>query len=300
MAQPLKQVIIVIALIAMVVLSATGLVDRALNRCGLERLSVANQGYLQSAFDKSLTGFLLLSSIKSGLAIVEGSGVGVGFNLEIGDVVQPVYDYVDIAWKAALAGGTIIVGMQLALKALGLADHWVLSVLMLVLAAQVLSRWLLPKCPGLDRALKEAVRLAATLCLTVYLLLPLSVTAASILSLHITKPMIEASHDQLMEIRDSISPQHINREIMSELTTDSLSGANLKTRLAAAKIGVQKMLAFLRTETDRIAALTIKLIAAYLFDCIVFPLLFGLVLITTVKSSVSYFFDINPRAGPTL
>ena len=214
-------------------------------------------------------------------------------------MVQPAYDYVDIAWKAALAGGTIIVGMQLALKALGFVDHWILAFLMLILAARAMVGWLLPGRPGLERAFKEAVRVSTTLCLTMYLLLPLSVTAASALSMHITRPMIEASHGQLEEIRDSISPQHINREMMSELATDGLSGADLKTRLAAMKKGIQKLLSFLRTETDRIAALTIKLIAAYLFDCILFPLLFGLVLITTVKSSVAYFFDINPRAGRT-
>ena len=37
---------------------------------------------------------------------------------------------------------------------------------------------------------------------------------------------------------------------------------------------------------------------AYLFDCILFPLLFGLILITMIKGGVHYFFDLSRLRGP--
>ncbi len=293
MPAPLKKTLIIAALLLALILSVAGWIDRGLQWGGLGQLSAANHTYLDGAFEKSLAGFVLLSSIKSGLAVVEGSEVGIGFNLQLGDVVQPAYDYVDIAWRAALAGGTIIVGMQLALKGLALADHWVLAGLLVVLAGRFLAQWIAPHWKGVDLALKEAVRMGITLCLTLYLLLPLSVLAAGGLSSKITGPMIAASHQELKEIKEAISPEQLNTGVMNRMASESLSGASLKERLAAARAGVEKLMIFLKTETDRIAALTLKLIAAYLFDCILFPLLFGLILITMVKSGVSYFFDIG-------
>ena len=55
---------------------------------GMGMVTDSNREYLTEAFDRSLVGFLVLSGIKSGLAIIEGSEVGIGFNLEIGDIVQ--------------------------------------------------------------------------------------------------------------------------------------------------------------------------------------------------------------------
>lgn len=50
--------------------------------------------------------FLKLSGIKAVVAIIEGSsinfGLGLSGSVEFGDVVQPLYDFVDIIWKISL------------------------------------------------------------------------------------------------------------------------------------------------------------------------------------------------------
>ena len=110
--------IIVLAMLSLACFAAaTGMLDKSIGFFGMQRLGDANDAYLQDAFDRSLAGFLVLSGIKSGLAVIEGSEVGIGFNLEIGDIVQSVYDYVDIAWKTALAGGTFLLITRLSLEA---------------------------------------------------------------------------------------------------------------------------------------------------------------------------------------
>jgi hypothetical protein len=292
-----KRWIMIIALVGVTAVSAAGYTDHALSWIGARHLERANATYLDDAFDKSLTGFLLLSSIKSGLAVVEGSQVGIGFNLELGDIVQPVYDYVDIAWKAALAGGSIIIGMQLALKSLTLIDHWALTGLLFLLTARLLSRWIWPQRRGLHHGLQEAVRFATTLTVACYLLLPLSVTGAAALSRHITRPMIEQSHEELRRIEEEISPRQVDQAALADLAQESFSAPSLKKRITEASTGIQMLISFLKIETDRIAALTLKLIAAYLFDCILFPLLFGLILITMIKGGVHYFFDLSRIKG---
>ena len=293
-----KRWIIIIALVGVTILSAAGYTDRALNWIGIGHLTRANNTYLDDAFDKSLTGFLLLSSIKSGLAVVEGSQVGIGFNLELGDIVQPVYDYVDIAWKAALAGGSIIIGMQLALKSLAVIDHWALAGLLLLLTVRYLSRWIWPQRSGLHQSIHEVLRFTSTLTMACYLLLPLAVTGAAALSHHITRPMIEQSHAELKRIEAEISPKQVDRAALADLAEESFSAPSLKKKLSETTAGIQMLISFLRTETDQIAALTLKLIAAYVFDCILFPLLFGLILITMIKGGVHYFFDLSRLRGP--
>jgi hypothetical protein len=281
-------------------MSAAGLVDQGLDAIGLKYLSQANSRYLDNAFQKSLSGFLLLSSIKSGLAVVEGSEVGVGFSLELGDVVQPVYDYVDIAWKAALAGGSIIVGLQLALKGLSLLDHWVLAGMLLFVLLQLLTTWYRPDWHRLQNGFKEAVRFSTSMVLAFYLLLPLSVTAAAALSSHITRPMIETSHEQLAQIDREIKPRELNQEVLADMATEGLSGPSLKTRLADTAAGIRMLITFLKTQTEKVAALSMRLIAAYIFDCILFPLFFSLVFMTMVRSGVRYFFEFGPRRKAVL
>lgn len=293
----LKRYLLAAALIIALGLSLTGLLDRGLNLFGLGYLSRANERYLDAAFKKSMSGFLLLSSVKSGLAVVEGSEVGVGFSLELGDVVQPVYDYVDMAWKAALAGGSILVGMQLALKGLGLVDNWVLAVVLIFALLQILTSWCLPHWHRLRSGLGEVVRFGASTAVALYLLLPLSVTAAASLSDHITRPMLEASHEELRRIDAQIRPRHLNQEVLADMAGEGLTGPSLKTRLTDTATGIKMLITFLKTQTETVAALAFRLIAAYVFDCVIFPLFFGLVFMTMLRSGVRYFFEIDRRPG---
>ncbi len=296
-----KRTLCIAALITILILSALGWVDRGFNACGLGQLESANAHYLENAFDKSLAGFLLLSTIKSGLAIVEGSEVGIGFNLELGDIVQPMYDYVDIAWRASLAGGSILVGMQLALKGLRLVDHWALTGLGSILIIYFLTLWIFPQRARLHKGLIEAVRFGTALCVALYLLLPLSVTGAAVLSQKITQPMIEAAQEELQTLSSTLSPTHISQHFLADSNDHGFSAQNLKSALANAGRGVQALITYLKTETDRIAALTIKLVAAYLFDCVLFPFFFGMIFLTVIKSGVQYFFDLNrPQGGTTV
>ena len=52
--------------------------------------------------------FLLVSTLKSSLGMIEGSDVGIGFRLEVGDIVQSTYDLVDFTWKMLLYGILLI------------------------------------------------------------------------------------------------------------------------------------------------------------------------------------------------
>jgi len=69
---------------------------------GWSALTGAAQERVDGSLERNTVTFLSLSGIKSIIASIEGSAVGVGFHLEIGDLVQPAYDYVDFVWHAFL------------------------------------------------------------------------------------------------------------------------------------------------------------------------------------------------------
>ena len=289
-----KRAVILTLLLAALVLAARGVVDRGFGWCGLSRLEHVNERYLDSAFDGALAGFLILSGIKSGLAIVEGSSVGVGVNVELGDVVQPVYDYVDIAWRAAMAGASVIVVMQLALQGLAMVDHWALVLFLAIWFIWILSGWIFPRAHGVQRILKAGSRFSAALCLVLYLILPLTITGASLVSQRITKPLLDSSQAQFETLGEALSPERLHRRFFPEGEgADELSTFDLKGKIAKMGQGVKSLVAYLKLETEQMAAATLKYIAAYVFDCILFPLFFGLILMTMLKSGVRYLFELD-------
>jgi hypothetical protein len=58
--------------------------------------------------ERQSASFLLVSTLKSSLAVIEGSDVGIGFRIEVGDIVQSAYDLVDFTWKMLLYGILLI------------------------------------------------------------------------------------------------------------------------------------------------------------------------------------------------
>ncbi|MDA8141283.1 MAG: hypothetical protein M0036_21790 [Desulfobacteraceae bacterium] len=292
----IKRAVAIISLIAALGLTVTGTMDRLLGWCGLDRLEKANTQYLDSAFNNALAGFLILSGIKSGLAVVTGSSVGVGVNIELGDVVQPVYDYVDTAWKAAMAGASILVVMKMALQGLSLIDHWALALLLLFWLIWCLTGWWWAKGTRWRRSLEGALRFCAALCAMLYLLLPLTISGAGLISKHITAPVVQQSQEQLKSVREALAPETLYQRFFSDgQGEEELSAFDLKGRIKRMGQEVKTLIAYFKMQTEQLAALTLKLIAAYLFDCILFPLFFGLVLMTMIKSGVRFLFELDRR-----
>ena len=292
----ISRVVISILLISGMLLSALGFVDRPIQGVGMGRVSDANDAYIQRAYDRALHGFLILSGIKTGLAVIEGSEVGIGFNLQVGDVVQTLYDYVNIAWRTALAGGTVLLLTRLTLQTITLIDHWCLAVSLFFALLFLLARWLLPHWPRVSRMFREAILMATVFSLALYFMLPFSISGAAFLSQKITQPLIEESHTGFDTLKTDFSSENLTRMLLPEAPADDasmLSKLDVATRLAEAKARAEQMAQHFKSKTAQVATLTIKLIAGYLFDCIIFPLSFFLVLYVFAKYMTRYLLGIG-------
>ncbi len=286
-----KKSLLLVLIIIAGILALTGYADHLVEAVGMGRISDANHAYLEDAFDRSLAGFLVLSGIKSGLAIIEGSEVGIGFNLEIGDIVQAVYDYVDVAWRTALAGGTILLMTRMCLEAVTLIDHWCLAAMLFGVGVFLLFRWFLGGYGRTIQIFREAVLFLVVLTLILYVILPISITGASFLSKKITQPMIEETQAGFEEIHKEFSPGSLNKGFFPEDVKEGslFPGFDFKAKYESTKERIQYIGAYFKDKTRHMAILTFKLVAGYVFDCIIFPLTFFVVLYLFTKSLVTFF-----------
>ena len=277
-----------------VITAAAGLLEVPIQKVGLGHVSASNDDYLRRSLDKAVTGFLVLSGIKTGLAVIEGSEVGIGFNLELGDLVQSVYDYVDIAWKTALAGGTVILLTRLALKAVGLVDHWVLAFALLAVSMMLMASWFLSERSRVYRIMRETTFFAVVFTCVFYLVFPFAIAGAAFLSEKITDPLIAESQRSFESIKDEFTIDQISRRLFPEQVKKDKGwffGKGVKEKLKETGEHVREQTEYFKEKSKSIAIWTLQLIAGYLFDSIVFPVTFFVLLFVVTKAALLYMFE---------
>ncbi len=257
---PKGRMLILGLLIVAILLTALGFTDRFLGTCGLDRLASKNETYLESAFQRSLRTFAVLSTIKVGLAVVEGTEIGVGFGLQVGDVVQAAYDYVDIAWRMVLAAGILLLGTRILLEAAALLDPWLLAVTLTAFALTVVTRGTPPRLPRAHRMLRQLALFMTVLTAAFYLILPLSIAGGSFLSSRITAPSIEEAESGLAGLKEDLFAE------------DQTADGGLAEKWTHIKDRLNHMASYLRERASELVVWILKLIAGVVFDCLVFPL----------------------------
>jgi hypothetical protein len=273
----IRRYLIVGLLIAGIALTALGFTDRLLGVCGLDRLASKNEAYLEMSRERSLRTFAVLSTIKVGLAVVEGTEIGVGFGLEVGDVVQAAYDYVDIAWKTVLGAGVVLLGTAFLLETASLLDHWLLVIALITATLALLTHGSPPRLPRTHRTLRELALFLTVLATVFYLILPLSVAGGAYLSAKITAPSIEEAESGLSAFRE---------ELFSE---DQTTDDGILSRWNRTKEKLNEMGAYLKEKTSELTVWILKLIAGYLFDCLIFPVALFILLVWFTRAAARGF-----------
>lgn len=247
---------------------------------GTEALRERNETYLETSFQRALAGFGVMSAIKTGLAVIEGSTAGVSagatVKLQVGDVVQAAYDYVDIAWRTLLLGCVSLLSMRVLLDSAELLGGWVLGITLILAGGLALFCGCAPKWGRTRQTLRDAFSVALVATFAVLYVLPLSVWGASGLSNQITRPVIDEAQAGFTETRDTLFPEDEN------VTEGAFS------RIRQIPERIQKTADYLKTRFQQMAVWTIQLIAGYLFDCILFPLAVFLLLFWLTRSLLKY------------
>lgn len=122
-----KKIIIVQVLLCLIFLSFSGVLTSFQEHVILP--PAAN--YVEESQEKALQGFLIISAVKGLVAIVEGSELA---GVELGDVVQPLYDAIDITWKLIAASLATLYAFGFVLKLCSILGSHFLGITFVMLA----------------------------------------------------------------------------------------------------------------------------------------------------------------------
>lgn len=276
-------VVLVIALLG----SAWGPLDGWINEAAMGRITDSNEAYLEKSFANAEQLFLVLTAIKTVLAVIEGSGFGVGFNLQVGDVVQAVYDYIDFAWMVILLSALVIKLTQMLLLAASWADSPLLTMTLAVLIAYLGVKWNFSGewARNLRRVLRDLAYFLVTITLAAYLLLPLSVAVGARLSAEITDVHKQTASVELLALE-----QELDARKAAIAEADGIFSKASKMGDAVLAIGN-----YLAAKTAELFWQVISLCAAYIFDTVVFPLALFVLLFWLVRLLARYFFGLRQQ-----
>jgi hypothetical protein len=254
---------ILMLMIVLLWVSWTGRLNEWTGYLGKTALDDRNAAYLDQTLDRALAGFATLSVIKAGLDIIEGSSVGASFGMsaeiEVGDIVQPVYDYVDIAWKTLMGSCLILLSIKFLLQTADFLSIYVLSATLLIGLMYLAQYFYFQRFKRIGYFLGSCGLTSLWLAIIVYYALPLAIMGSSKLSTHITEPSIMEAQTGFEQAR-------------SEFFSDKSFGD--KGWIGTARQLEEKIKSLAVTiETSSRLWMTwaLKLIAGYVFDCLVFP-----------------------------
>ena len=107
-----KDKIIRIIVIVGILLCILGIMNKIFEFTIFNFFKNMTKPYLERAYEESKKLFITLSLLKGTTDVIEGSTVNVnvilGMNIQIGDLVQPIYDIIDILWKISLASVIVL------------------------------------------------------------------------------------------------------------------------------------------------------------------------------------------------
>ena len=107
-----KNLLVKILIVVGLVLCIFGIMDKIFEHTVFNFFKNLTMPYLEKTYEESKKMFLTLSLLKGTTDIIEGSTVNVsmiiGMEIEIGDIIQPIYDMINILWKVSLASVVLL------------------------------------------------------------------------------------------------------------------------------------------------------------------------------------------------
>jgi hypothetical protein len=292
-------VVILFLILSFIPTSGGLLLEVLIQKAGIGAVQSSASEYLGMQREQALEGFLVLSALKVGLAVLRSSEVGLILNVRIGDLAVAVYDYVNFGWKVLLAAVAYYYLAQFLLDLAGTVDIWFVW-MALVCSGLVLTFATASKEPGRSSAFLARTGIASfVFALILYLGLPLAFVGAGWVSVHITSGTIEDANLLFVELKDDM-PVILEEDgeespDRSEIRTPSVTvpvpydGKDASQvviddpgrgkGLAQFMMGLgptEKLIElrdYLEERSRSLASAVLRQTAAYLFNIVVFPLL---------------------------
>ncbi|MFO7975682.1 MAG: hypothetical protein R6V12_13720 [Candidatus Hydrogenedentota bacterium] len=235
---------------------------------GYDRLNDSAATSIDDALQKNARVFLAVSTVKAGIAVIEGSSIGVGFDIELGDLVQSVYDYVDYVWKVLLYGLTILAFYKMLLETGFLAvGIKIIGVGLVLWSAAAL--W-----PKRKRTLNRiGLRFVALGALVAYIV-PLSLLATDLFGNIYIEPLKDKNRAQIF----TVVKQFERTKLEFNMLREKLSLMNPGESLDQLKHGLIRTTKSLTDLLNESLLMFVQYAALLFFELLFFPFLSAIVL----------------------
>lgn len=305
----------VVLLLVLSFIPASGgpLLEVLIQKAGVGPVQDAAREYLKTQKEQSLEGFLVLSTLKVGLAVLKSSEVGLILNVRIGDLAVAVYDYVDFGWKVLLAAVAYYNLAEFLLDLSNSVDIWFLWITLFCTGLVFASRAFGGDSRGTVPFFRRAGMAGFVFVLILYLGLPLAFVGAGWVSQNITGGTIRDSNRLFSQLEDEMPHVLNNGEKKgsgrSQIQTPSitvpvpydgsdpsqavLSGPEREKALGRLRDGlmpterIRELKDYLEGRSRSLASAVLRQTAAYLFNIVVFPLITLLALYWSGKSMMT-------------
>ncbi len=266
--------------------------DEVARYSGQGALSAEAESLVDDSLAKNQQAFLVLSGIKAALALVEGSSVGVGFSLEVGDVVQPAYDYVNFFWEVFLVGFVIMGAYKILLETGMLELGLMLAGVGMIIAGvgALRSSW--------RKSLRRTARWCILFGVLIAFIVPAALVATHYLSDHYTSSLREKYGLRLAAFQ--IELQRTQTELLA--MREDVSLLSPADSIAAIKAHASQTATAVMDAFNASFYAFIYYIILLLFDMLFFPLFTALVLFKFLQFGLNRVLVEagNAGAGPTL
>lgn len=273
-------------LMGFIIVSFLGLTTYTAKKLGFDKIEEKGLEYLKESRKQNMNLFISFSISKALLDIIEGSdvelrGIGVGVEVEAGDVVQPIYDIVNLGWYITLIG---LMSLNLQILILKISDSSIFNIflgmgLLLVLINIHLKR----------EKLKKMIKKLGILMISIYFIfffgIKLYIISQKIFSEKIEtnykKEKIEKMNKDFEEVSKAIQDIK-NSEIKIIKPKEIIENLkeNFKTLNEKTKISMESL----------IEGIT-WIFLVYLINLIVLPIVFILIFKFVIKNMLLFFIN---------
>jgi hypothetical protein len=261
----------VVILIFLLICMVSGMFDDLYNRCYGNRTRVENATYLEDITQKAASLLVPIMVAKGSMDVIEGSEMV----LEFGDIVQPLLDYLNVAWQVVLVASIVLLSFKYFLE--GTID--IGSVFLTVSVAMYLLLALFHSFRSPDNPVAQTVKRMAgmmlLIALLIYFVLPLSVQGAAWLSQHSTANMTVAYEETFDELSKTFALD----------TVESAEGMKQKAELFKDK--ADELILYVQDGgLKKVGKSAVYVMVVYILDGIVYPVLMMFFLIWFIRGAL--------------
>jgi len=238
-----------------------------------EPLKESSQEYLSNSIHKSKNLVISLSVIIGILDVIEGSGLNMVVDLELGDIVQPILEISRIMWKMSLVGATTLTVERLAIDLLTLD---IIKRSFLVLVSASLVYLFIPR-----EFFKKVLNAVWVIFLLIFIFFPVGINISS----RVTNGLTTYKEKIELTVKSLEKESKLIKEDLEE-NQKKISMFNLKKKSNQIKEGFINNIKKIENRTDELYENSIILIAIILIDSVLLPLILLMLIYYFIKISI--------------